>query len=59
VVLFHDATTNTADKSLPQQHAKIGEYKEKIMRMMERNAKLWSTKMISQPMGNDDGKTIL
>ncbi|KAI8342650.1 Homeodomain-like protein [Chlamydoabsidia padenii] len=43
VVLFHnDATINHQDR-LPQQNAKIGEYKEKIMLMMDRNAKLWSS----------------
>ncbi|KAI8333920.1 hypothetical protein BC941DRAFT_473146 [Chlamydoabsidia padenii] len=51
VVLFNDTPD---DKKLPQQHVRITEYKEKIMQMMERNAKLWSAKMITQPMENED-----
>ncbi|CAO3599630.1 unnamed protein product [Absidia cylindrospora] len=40
VVIFHD--TNIPSNIIPQQNAKIGEYKERIIQMMERNAKLWS-----------------
>ncbi|ORZ09161.1 hypothetical protein BCR42DRAFT_455093 [Absidia repens] len=40
VVIFHD--TDIPSNILPQQNAKIGEYKERIIQMMERNAKLWS-----------------
>ncbi|KAI8092485.1 uncharacterized protein BX664DRAFT_327391 [Halteromyces radiatus] len=44
VVIFDDTTRK--DESF--QGAKIEEYKEKIMKMMERNAKLWSSKVIDE-----------
>lgn len=40
VVIFHD--TAILSTNILQHNAKISDYKEKVIQMMERNAKLWS-----------------
>ncbi|ORZ19765.1 hypothetical protein BCR42DRAFT_410468 [Absidia repens] len=51
VIVFHD--TNKV-----QPPARINEYKEKIMQMMEQNAKRWSLKMTSESMENNDDLNV-
>ncbi|CAO3596675.1 unnamed protein product [Absidia cylindrospora] len=51
VIVFHDANK-------VQPPARMNEYKEKIMQMMEQNAKRWCLKMTSESMENDDDLNV-